>query len=255
VTYYRHGGAGTAIVRPNPAFGRISIFDSGANSIYHGGFIQYTRRFANNFQVQTSYTHSRVIDTRPDNTSVVSGNSGDDAKIAQDTLLPNYDRAAGDVNIPNRFVFSGLWDVNYVHGGSAVTKALVNNWQVSLIAQAQSGRPYNALVTGDPNGDGNAFNDRTPRIGRNTILGPAYADVDARITRDIPLRGERVRLRLIAEAFNLTNRANFTSPTTASINTTQYTFAGGFFRPSATFLQKVAVSDPRILQLAAKITF
>jgi hypothetical protein len=256
VTYYRHGGAGTTIVRPNPAFGRISIFDSGANSIYHGGFIQYQRRFANSFQVLTSYTYSKVIDSRPDNTSVVSGNPGDDAKIAQDTLLPNLDRAVGDANIPHRFVFSGVWDLNYAHDGqSALTRALVNNWQISLIAQVQAGRPYNALVAGDPNGDANSQNDRTPGVGRNTIIGPNFAGVDARISRDIALHGERVRLRLIAEAFNLTNRANFTSGSSASIANTQYNFSGGFFRPTTNFLQKVAVSDPRILQLAAKIIF
>jgi len=187
---------------------------------------------------------------------VVSGNLGDDAKIAQDTLLPNLDRAVGDANIPHRFVFSAVWDLNYAHDGqSALTRALVNNWQISLIAQVQAGRPYNALVAFDLNGDANSQNDRTPGVGRNTIMGPNFAGVDARISRDIPLHGERVRLRIIAEAFNLTNRANFTSGSSASIANTQYNFSAGFFRPTANFLQKVAVSDPRILQLAAKIIF
>jgi outer membrane receptor protein involved in Fe transport len=256
VTYYRHGGAGTAIVRPNPAFGRVSLFESGANSIYHGVFIQYTRRFANNFQVLASYTFSKVIDSRPDNTAVVSGNSGDDAKLAQDTLLPNLDRAVGDAHIPHRFVFSGVWDINYaLSNRSPVVRQIVNHWQISMIAQAQSGRPYNALVTGDPNGDANSFNDRTPGVGRNTIIGPNFLDVDARLSRDIPLRGERLKLRLIGEAFNITNRANFTSTSTPSIAATQYNFAGGFFRPTSNFLQRIANGDPRILQLAVKILF
>ena len=51
--------------RANPAFGRISLFDSGADSIYHGGFVQLSKRFSQNFQVQTSYTFSKVIDSRP----------------------------------------------------------------------------------------------------------------------------------------------------------------------------------------------
>jgi hypothetical protein len=45
----------------------------------------------------------------------------------------------------------------------------------------------------------------------DTIIGPDFAGVDARIGREIPLHGERIRLGLIAEAFNLTNRANSTS--------------------------------------------
>ncbi len=61
ITYYRHNGTGST-ARPNSAFGRISIFDSGANSLYNGGFVQYTHRFANNFQVLSSYTYSKVID-------------------------------------------------------------------------------------------------------------------------------------------------------------------------------------------------
>ena len=251
ITYYRHGGSAAGVVRPNPAFGRISIFDSGANSIYHGGFIQYSHRFANNFQLLTSYTFSKIIDTRPDNTSVVSGNAGDDAKVAQDTLLPNNDRAVGDADIKHKFVFSGVWDLNYANAlKNQAARAVLGHWQFSLIAQLQSGRPFNDLVSGDPNADANNGNDRVPGIGRNTIRGPNFATADVRLTRDIPLYKERVYLRLIGEAFNVTNRANFNT-----IVTTPYTFSGGFFRPTTNFLFRSTTFDPRILQLAAKITF
>ena len=46
VTYFRHPG------RIDPNFGRISVFDSGADSIYHGGFVQLTKRFARRYQAQ-----------------------------------------------------------------------------------------------------------------------------------------------------------------------------------------------------------
>src|SRR5262249_17986806 len=88
ITFFRHPGT-AGPVRPNPAFGRISIFDSGANSIYHAGFISFNRRYSNNFQVSTSYTWAKVIDSAPDATSVVPGNGGDDSKVALDTLAPN----------------------------------------------------------------------------------------------------------------------------------------------------------------------
>jgi hypothetical protein len=251
ITYYRHNGTIPGIVRPNTAFGRISLFDSGANSIYHGVFVQYQHRFSENFQVLTSYTFSKVIDTRPDNTSVVSGNGGDDAKVAQNTLLPNLDRGLGDANTKHRFVFSSVWDLNYAKSmQNAVAKAILSHWQISMISQVQSGRPYNALVSGDPGADANNGNDRVPYVGRNTITGPGFASVDARLSRDFGLYKERVRLRFIGEAFNLTNRANF-----SSIANTQYTFSGGFFRPTTNYLSKLATSDPRILQLAAKIIF
>ncbi len=250
LAYYRHNGAG-GLVRPNSAFGRVSIFDSGANSIYHGGFVQYTHRFATNFQVLTSYTYSKVIDTRPDNTSVVSGNGGDDAKVAQDTLRPNNDRGPGDGDLRHKFVFSGVWDLNYAKSlSNPVARAVLNNWQLSLITQAQSGRPYNALVSGDPNGDANNGNDRVPGVGRNTLRGPWYVAPDVRLSRDIPLFRESVRLRLLGEAFNFVNRSNF-----SSVQNTEYRFSGGTFTPLANFLVRTANFDPRIIQLAAKFTF
>ncbi len=250
VTYYRHPGA-TGPARPNAAFGRISLFDSGGNSIYHGGFVQFTRRFANNFQVQSSYTWSKVIDTVPDATSVVPGNAGDDAKVAQDTLLPNLDRGLGSADIRHRFVFGGVWDLAYGKSmGNAVLRGILTNWQLGSITQIQSGRRFQDITSGDPGNDGNNSNDRTPGMGRNTIEGPWFATVDARLTKTIPLFGERMRIRLIGEAFNLTNRANFNT-----IQTTRYTFAGGFFRPTTNFGLRQTTFDPRIMQLAVKITF
>ena len=78
--------------------------------------------------------------------------------------------------------------------------------------------------------------------------------MDARISKDIPLLRERVKLRLIGEFFNLTNRANFNG-----IQTTRYTFSTvggvGFYRPTTNFLATQTTFDPRIIQLAAKILF
>jgi hypothetical protein len=131
-------------------------------------------------------------------------------------------------------------------------RALLSGYQFSTIANAQSGRPYDVTVGGDPNGDGNTRTDRPPGLARNTLNGPAFAAVDIRFTRDIRLYRERVGMKLIFEAFNLTNRANYTA-----INAAQYNFSAAtkVFTPNASFLQRTATADPRILQLAAKITF
>src|SRR5438128_462597 len=80
-------------------------------------------------------------------------------------------------------------------------------YQFSLTASVQSGRSLSATVGGDPNGDTNSATDRPPYTGRDTYTGPNFATADIRFTRDIPLR-ERAALRLIFEAFNVTNRAN-----------------------------------------------
>jgi len=244
VTFLRSPG------RVNPNFGRISVFDSGADSVYHGAFIQLSKRFSNNFQVETSYTFAKVIDDAPDFTSVVVG--PDDNKDAQYTLNPNIDRARGNADIRHRFVFSGTWDINYAKSAqNGLVRAAFSGYQFATIANIQSGRPYNITVGGDVNNDGNSSTDRPPYVGRNTLNGPNFAAVDIRFSRDIPIY-ERARLRLMFEAFNLTNRANF-----SSIFTSQYNFnaATRVFTPVANFGARRFTFDPRILQLSAKFTF
>ncbi len=247
VTYYSRATS----ARPYTDFGRITVFESGADSYYHGGFLQLTKRYANHFQFLASYTFSKVIDTRPDATSVVVG-GGDDAKVAQDTLNPNAERSIGDVNIKHRFVGSGVWDLNYFKDATPVVRYLVNGWQLSAIFQGQSGRPFNATAPSDLNLDGNSRNDRAPGFGRNTILGPGFASLDLRVSKDIPLAGERLKLRLMGEAFNSLNRANY-----SGLQTTPYTFNATtrVLTPQANYLTNTASFDPRILQIAARITF
>jgi hypothetical protein len=249
VTYLRYPGTGGP-ARADTAFGRISVFDSGADSIYHSGFLQLTKRFSRGVSVQTSYTFSKVIDSRPDQTQVVVGT--DDAKQVQYSTIPNLDRGRGNSDITHRFVFAGIWDINYGHSmQNAVARALFSGYQLSTISQVQSGRPLTATVNNDPNNDGNSSTDRPPYVGRNTITGPNFAQVDMRFTRDIHF-WEHANLRLMFEAFNLTNRANY-----STINTTQYTFTAATraFVTNPAFLQRTATFDPRILQLAAKFTF
>ena len=106
-----------------------------------------------------------------------------------------------------------------------------------------------ATVGGDPNGDNNTSTDRAPYVGRNTITGPNLLTADIRVSRDIRFT-ERAALKLIFEAFNVTNRANYNAITTG-----QYNFSAGKFTPSTTFLAPTSTYDPRIIQLAAKIIF
>jgi len=224
--------------RPNPAFGRITLYDAGGDSRYNSGFIQIRKSVGAKLQLLASYTWSKVIDTNPD--SIPSpGTPSYDAKLPQDTLLPNLDRGLGADDITHRMVLSGVWNVR-------------RNWQVSIVSQVQSGRPFTMMTAGDAGNDGNAYNDRAPGVGRNTWRAPALVTQDLRITRDIPLRRERIRLRLIAEGFDVLNRANF-----ATFQMNQFTYSNFVFTPAAKFLGPLSVYAPgsgsRVLQLAAKI--
>jgi outer membrane receptor protein involved in Fe transport len=236
-------------------FGRISMFESTANSIYNGLTIQVNKRFAQHFQMLASYTYSHTIDDVPDATSVVPANAGDDAKIVQNTLNIRDDRASSVNDVRNRFVISGIWDVGgYAKGiQSNVTRAILSGWSLSAIFTAEDGRPYSPLVGADLNNDGNRFTDRVPGIGRNIFVGPGFASFDPRITKEIRFH-ERARIQLIAEAFNAFNRANF-----SGINNTFYSLTGtgtaATLVKNTAFGRPTSTTEPRIIQLAAKIIF
>jgi hypothetical protein len=248
------GGPGVDFLRfpgrVNPAFGRISLFESAADSIYNGGFIQLTKRYAQRFQILANYTYSKVIDTRPDATSVVVG--ADDSKQVLNTLNPRADRAVGDSDARHRAVISGTWNIDYARSlGNPVLRALLNDYQLGLITTLQSGRWFSASVAGDLNNDGSTSNERPGFLGRNTVEGPGFAALDVRFSRSISM-WERARLQLLFEGFNITNRANFNN-----FDRTPYTYNATtrVFTPRAQYLSMTGSADPRILQLAVRLQF
>ncbi len=87
------------------------------------------------------------------------------------------------------------------------------------IFTAQSGLAYSATVSGDPNADGNFANDRAPGTVRNQFSTPAAYQLDLRVGRILRF-GERFRVSLFAEGFNLFNRANV-----QTVNNTFYSFS------------------------------
>ena len=70
------------------------------------------------------------------------------------------------------------------------------------------------------------------------------------LSKDVPIGSERIRLRLMGEAFNLTNRANFNG-----IQTTLYTFTEGSSGPRTNYHASSNEFDPRVMQLAVKLIF
>jgi outer membrane receptor protein involved in Fe transport len=233
--------------RPFTNFDRIIQFQSSAESTYNGLTLEVRKRFRGRLQASLAYTLGKVEDTKPDATAVVPGGS-DDAKFASNPADFEADRAPGDNDQRHRLVFSGYWDLAYWKDSSGAAKALLDGWAVSWIASASSGQPYAELITNDVNLDANARNDIVPGT-RNVHVPPGIYNVDARLSRRIPF-GPKVRLELIAEAFNLLNSTNIVTE-----RSNRYTFTGGVLVPAANFGQDLSALDARIVQLAAKVTF
>jgi hypothetical protein len=130
---------------------------------------------------------------------------------------------------------------------------VLGGWSLSGIAAYQTGQPYTAIVNTDLNNDGNTRNDRAPGFARNSFRLPSTLSVDPRLSKTLPLAGS-VRVQLIAEAFNVFNRSNVNA-----VRNTYYGFTGGQLvpqtNPATGFGSATTSVGPRIVQLAARLTF
>ncbi len=259
--------AAATLIRPIPAFARISQFESTASSNYNGMTLEVKRRFAQNYQLSIAYTWSHVLDNAPDATSVVPFSSGDDAKMVSDPGNIAADYASGVNDMRHRFVVSGVWDLNaYTSNMNRIVKGVLGGWELSSIFTAQSGQPYSAVVGSDLNNDSNRQTDRTPGLGRDTYALPATYSLDPRLTRTVNFT-EKMRLQFFGEAFNLFNHFNVTG-----VRNQQYALSSSAGvcgvagapclvpqnktnAPFAYFGLPNATSGQRIVQLGAKFSF
>jgi hypothetical protein len=228
-------------------------FTTGVTQPFNVGSLDYdalllsvNKRFGQNYETRVSYTLS----------STRGNTSGNGVGAINFQLLDalNLDLNEGPSNFDTRH--------NFVVSGRAVIPK-TRGLNVSWVARALSGAPFtltNGTVDADRNGilfDPVAAGDYagTPQNGftaysvegfdgkRNGATGPGFFNLDARVSYSVPL-GPR-RLEVFGDLFNVTNRANFASPTADVSNT-------------GTFLLLRAYSTsyaPRKIQLGARFVF
>jgi outer membrane receptor protein involved in Fe transport len=258
-TFFRYPG-GTSPMRPigkpGDLFGRISQFESNANSGYNALVLQVNKRFAQRYQFLFSYTFSKVIDDAPDATSVVTANAGDDVKQAQLSMLLSDERGPGNANVPHRVVVNGLWDLDYFKGLPGPARAILGGWELSGIFQASSNQPFSARLAAnaDLNNDGNRNSDRAPGFGRNSFHIGHFVSFDFRTAKTFYFT-ERYRLQFIAEFFNVFNRVNISSFNGQLYNVTGAPSTVLRLTRRADFGNPRGALDPRIGQLALKFIF
>lgn len=219
--------------RPDPNWGNISQFEGAGNSYYDGMVVSFNQRASRWATVRLSYTLSKTIDD--------AGNFF--FSTVQNNANIRDDRGLSDNDQRHRLVLSGTFEAPSQGKAHGFARAL-NGFQFGYIFTYASRLPFNVLLGSDRNFDGNN-NDRPIGVGRNTGRGFDFASLDLRVSRRFHLT-ERVDLQLLAEGFNVLNRANFGVPNN--------TFGAGV-NPLATFGQPTAAFDPRQFQFGMKVSF
>jgi hypothetical protein len=195
----------------NPFMLQDNNYESTANSFYHAGTIQVTKRLSNHYALNANYTLSKTIDEVTDFNSDFS---------AQNQLDNRADRALSAFDQRHRFVFYAVF--NSPAAGDSTVSRILKDWVLSPIFIAGSGRPFNVLLGIDANGDGVSTRDRpcirsaadlpcnpNSNLGRNTGRGEPFYQVDLRLARRFSI-AEAKYVELTFESFNLLNRTNFT---------------------------------------------
>ena len=118
------------------------------------------------------------------------------------------------------------------------------DFQLGYIFTYGSRLPFNVLLGTDRNLDTNN-NDRPLGVGRNTGRGFDFASLDLRLSRRFQIT-ERVDLQLLAEGFNVLNRANYGVPNN---------MCGSGSQPLPTFGRPTSAFDPRQFQFGMKVSF
>ena len=247
------------IQRPDPQLGAINSFESQSSSIYNGMTVSVKRQMSHGMYFQVGYTLAKAIDDGQD--ALIVGRSGN----VQDSYATSLERGPSVNDQRNRFVAAWVAEPKFNLSGASVNR-LINNWKLSSVMTAGSGRPINATIAGDPNGDGNIYNDRLPGYGRNAFIGPDYFSTDMRVTRSVRC-GERVVLNFIVESFNLFNRTNArvqisddgfynaAGQFVAYSTTVKGTKYPGEFLMNSQFLTATNAYAPRQVQLSLRLSF
>src|SRR5262245_11699359 len=217
-----------------PKLGRIDVESAVGRSRYDGLNLSFRRRLSNRYSINTSYVLSRAVAYNGDAAAFRNRATNVNNIFAKQDFgpTPNDER--------HRFVVSGLVD-------------LPLGLQVAPIMQIASARPYNslmgrgdvfnfgggtgavhALVNTSAPGDLLANTDKSVADLRaclaggtcvqapyDNLRGQAFFQLDARLSKDIKF-SERAKMKLIFQAFDLTNRANFGNNFDGNIRSTTF---------------------------------
>jgi hypothetical protein len=208
-------------ILPGAPLGNITQIEGSGRSAYRALSVSVRGRVSDAFRVSGSYTLASSRDYN--------------SLSSQGVVVQNgYDLAGewgpSDYDARHRATATAIYDLPFT--GSA----LVEGWQIALIAQAQSGSPVNIVTSNSAlNGIANTVRpdvtgpvttigsvdkwfDTSPfvaanhfgNLSRNAVIGPRFDNTDVSISKTTAIG--RPRLELRADIFNLFNHPNLGQP-------------------------------------------
>jgi len=219
------------------AFGRTAFtwrFDGWLASNYHSLQVALNKPFSKGLFLKGAYTWSKAMNRANDD-------GWDNTNWNHPSLLfKNYGPAGYDRT--HIFQLGFVADLPFGKGGSGGLNAIVKDWSLNGVVSAFTGTPFTvtasgaslnapgntqyADLVGTPNklggiGADNPYYDpsawapvtevRPGNLGRNSVRGPGWWNLDLSLFRRFPI-GPKFTLEARIEAFNLTNTPHFNNP-------------------------------------------
>ena len=265
------------LLKPFPEYTTVSLYRNNVGTTFYQGLTaKIEQRFSDGLSYLVSYTRSKLMD----DASAVFDASILTGPIANYPVADSFNRrlerdySTGD--IPHVLVSSLVWELPTGEGrkyhARGLAGVIANDWTLTGIVTLQSGVPlavtqatnFNAFagfgtqrpnLVGDPQlprGERSVrrwFNTDAFAVApqftlgsasRNPVRGPSFCNVDMALIRRMALPG-RAALDLRAEVFNLFNTPAFGNPNAVF--------------GAANFGTITTAGDPRVVQLALKLTF
>ena len=255
-------------------FGNIGYYISEGHGSYRALTVKAQKDYGNGLSFIAAYTWAKSLDNANGYASGSQSSSG----VPQDSHNLAAERGLSDFNVAQRLVLSPVWDVpfgrNKMYLTHGIGSTLAGGWQLSSVAQIETGRPFTIYMASSNNSGSFNFADRPNQSGdpntgprtpqqwfntsvfskpvpgtfgnaaRNNIVGPGFVNIDIAVQRIFPIK-ERYDIQVRAEAFNVANKANFMNP--LGQGTGEY--------GASLFGRITAANDPRQMQFSGKFIF
>jgi Carboxypeptidase regulatory-like domain len=250
------------------------------HSNYNGMLASIRHPFSKSFTWLANYTYSHCLST---------GDFNGDLRGTYFQIQNNPDADYASCNFDVRHIFNTSLVASTPYRGNGAMRYLLGGWQIAPSIRAASGLPANItegsdisltgenqdrpnLVPGVPlyvNKFGTtgttffyqvfnpaAFTKPAPgtfgNVPRDFLRNPGQWTVDLALSKSFPIR-ESLKMEARAEAFNAFNHWN---PVVPTANRSSSTFGQVTSAPSPSFVPQAASwNDPRVLQLALKVSF